>query len=40
MRKASKNLSRILNPKEKKKTPKDKGKELIKRLEQRGIFLK
>ena len=38
MKNASKNLSKILNPKKKKETPKDKGKNIIKELELRGIF--
>ena len=35
----SKNTSKILNPKKKKKTPKDKGKNVIKELEDMGVFI-
>ena len=38
MKGASKNLSKILNPKKKKKTPKEKGKLVIKELEGLGVF--
>jgi hypothetical protein len=39
MKNASKNISAILNPKRKKKTPQDKGKSLIKDLEKMGVFI-
>ncbi len=38
MKGVSKNLSKILNLKKKKKTPKDKGKLIIKELEGMGVF--
>lgn len=37
MKNASKNISKILNPK-KKKTPKQKGNDVIKELESMGVF--
>ena len=38
MKNASKNISKIFNPKKKRKTPKDKGNSLIKELENMGVF--
>ena len=38
MKKASKNISKILNPKKKRKTPKEKGQLVIKELEDIGVF--
>ncbi len=38
MKGVSKNLSKILNPKKKRKTPKEKGQLIIKGLEDLGVF--